>query len=340
MNPILTEIFRGPQRESFHRGAIAVLQKDQLHLQMGDIDEPAYPRSALKPFQILPLLEAGLHRKLQLSSREIAVITASHGGDERHVETVREILRRGEIHPDLLGCGLHAPLDRRAAERLNRSNQEPTVLHHNCSGKHSGMLLLAKHLQADLSRYLEQDHPVQLRIRQRIADCTGLKPDQLVADTDGCSAPAFVLSLRQLATALASLADPRELAPATAAAVEELFTAVTAEPHFIGGEGVFDSALITAGKGQLLCKRGAEGVLGLVVRRPGQPGVGIALKIDDGAERGYFQPTIQILRWLGLRLSGLEELLTRSQRGQVRSHQGRVVGEIRTSVELKQALEP
>jgi len=340
-HPILVLLERAGLVESLHRGAIAVATPDRLLFSAGDVTSPVFPRSALKPFQALPLLEQRLDRQLGLSAREVALTAASHSGDDAHVEAAAELLRKGSIAADALLCGTHAPWDEAAAQRLLREGRAPTVLHHNCSGKHAGMLIQARAMDAPLERYVDPAHPVQQRIRRRLAEIAGVPLDRIAVAVDGCSAPAFALPLESLARAFARLADPSGLPEATAEGCRRLFDAATAEPRFLSGRRRFDLAVMKAGQGRVLSKIGAEGVVALAARppRPGAPGVGVAVKVDDGSARGYYLPALALLRWLGFDPPADREELSSAAQEVVLNHRGLEVGRARAG-EALEALPP
>ena len=336
MNPILTTLSRGGRVESRHRGAVAVATGAATIWSSGDVATPVYPRSALKPFQALPLVEDGLDQKLGLTAQELTLTVASHSGDERHVEAAASLLAKGAIDASALLCGAHAPLDEKAARRLVREGRKWTSLHHNCSGKHSGMLIQARASGAPLESYVDSDHPIQVRIRARIAEFAGLESAALGVGIDGCSAPAFALPLAALARALARFADPAGFPEPVAGACRRLFDAVTSEPHYLSGRHRFDLAVMTATHRRVLCKGGAEGVIALALRPPqaGLPALGIAIKIDDGAARGYYPPALALLRWLGFDPPANEKELSSSADPVLRNYRGLEIGR----VELGEAL--
>lgn len=301
--PPLSLLLRAGLVESVHRGAVAVTTTERTLFSIGPVDPPelVFPRSAIKPFQALPLLEDGLDRVFGLDPREVALTTASHGGDESHVAVAQSLMAKSGLRVEQLLCGVHAPMDRAATRRMLRAGQTFTSLHHNCSGKHLSMLMQARHLGASLPDYTDPDHPVQTRIRDRIALFAGIAVDGIKIGIDGCSAPAFALPLAALARAMARFADPTGLPEPTASAATRLFDIAVAEPHFVSGSRRIDLAVARTGHGRAFCKIGAEGVLALALRppRPGLPAIGIAIKVEDGNERGYFQPALHLLRWLG-----------------------------------------
>jgi L-asparaginase II len=336
MNPLLTILTRAGRIESVHHGRLAVATSDGPLFTAGRADEPAFPRSALKPFQALPLLEDDLDRALGLDLREVTLTCASHGGDERHVEVAASLLKKGGVEAAALLCGKHAPMDDAAARRLYAAGLEPTVLHHNCSGKHAGMLIQARHAKAPLEDYVDPGHPIQVRIRARLAEFAGVAPDSIGVAIDGCSAPAFSLPLVALARAMARFADPRGFAAPIASAARRLFDAAVAEPHFLSGRRRFDHAVMKAGAPRVFCKGGAEGVVALAIRppQPDLPAIGIAIKADDGNARGCYLPALDLLRWLGFDPPAAADQLSSSLDPIQRNHRGLEVGRL----ELGEAL--
>lgn len=330
MNPILTTLTRGGRPESWHRGSIAVATRDGALFSAGDVATPVYPRSALKPFQALPLVEEGLDSKLGLTAAELTLTVASHSGDERHVEACQALLAKGSIEEGALLCGTHAPLDEKAARRLVREGRKWTALHHNCSGKHTGMLIQARESGAPLENYVDPDHPIQRRIRARIAEFAAMEPEELGVGIDGCSAPAFALPLERLARALARFADPAGLEAPRADACRRLFDAVTSEPHFLSGRQRFDFAVMSATRRRVICKGGAEGIVALALRPPrtGLPALGVAIKVEDGNARGYYRPALDLLRWLGFDPPADENELSSSTQEVVHNYRGLETGRI------------
>ncbi|MEM9104994.1 MAG: asparaginase, partial [Pseudomonadota bacterium] len=73
-NPVMVEITRGGRVESTHRGAAVVVDSDgRILFQMGDIDAPVFPRSAVKAMQALPLVESGAADAYGFGDRELAL---------------------------------------------------------------------------------------------------------------------------------------------------------------------------------------------------------------------------------------------------------------------------
>ncbi|MGH7505944.1 MAG: asparaginase, partial [Longimicrobiales bacterium] len=159
----VVEVWRGAVIESRHRVHIAVVGADgKVRARSGDIDLVVYARSAVKPIQALPLLEDGAADRFALTTKELALCCASHSGEPKHVETAAWMLKKVGLDEDALACGPHAPYHEASARALREHGQEPTRLHNNCSGKHAGMLALARVHGWPVAGYHRIDHPVQV----------------------------------------------------------------------------------------------------------------------------------------------------------------------------------
>lgn len=279
--PVLAEVWRGAFLECVHRGAAVVARPDGTVVEAwGAPARVVLPRSSCKMLQALPLVESGAADAAGLGPERLALACASHQGAEAHVGRVRAWLAEIGCTEDDLRCGAHPPLGAEARAAMRAAGARPGQAHNQCSGKHTGFLTLARHLGAG-PEYDAPDHPVQRAVREAIEAAAG----EATAGhaTDGCSAPNFAVSLGGLATAMARFAAPEGLGPARAAAARRLTGAMAAHPELVAGEGRATTDLIRACEGRAVVKSGAEGVFVAIL--PGA-GLGIALKIDDGADRG------------------------------------------------------
>jgi L-asparaginase II len=281
-NPELVAVTRGGLVESRHAGAFAIVDAaGALVDSAGNIDRPIFPRSAVKAIQALPLVESGAADALGLTPPQLALACASHAGTPLHVATAAAMLARAGRDPSCLECGAHwpgTPADIAACAALGG----PTALHNNCSGKHAGFVCLACHEKRDPVGYVRPDHAVQRRVAAALAEVTGADLATATMGIDGCSIPTYAVPLRHLARGFARLASGTGLSADRAAAARRLFAAVFAHPEMVAGPGRFDTAFMTVLGAAAFVKIGAEGVYcaGLP-----QLGLGIALKIDDGAFR-------------------------------------------------------
>jgi len=289
------QLTRGAIVESIHFGAVAVVDSSgKLFAWHGDPQTTTYLRSSAKPFQALPLFENGGIQHYRLTSREVALICASHSGTDEHVEVVRSIQAKTGVSEEDLMCGVHAPYHKGTAEALTARGEVPTSNRHNCSGKHTGMLAYARlkgyTLQPDLP-YIDLTHPVQQDILRAFAEMCQIPAQEVCLGIDGCSVPNFAVPLYNSALAFAHLCDPRGLPEKRAAACREISAAMMAHPDMVGGPDNFDTLLMKTLSGRLVCKGGAEGyqAFGLMpgALGPGSPALGIALKISDGDLKGH-----------------------------------------------------
>lgn len=338
----LVEYTRGGIVESLHTGAVAVADaQGRLVASYGDPGLVTFLRSSAKPFQALPLVESGAAEAFDLTPRELALCCASHTGTDAHVEVAQSIQAKiGASEADLL-CGVHDPTDPATAQRLLAHGLAATPNRHNCSGKHSGMLALARHHDWPLADYVNPRHPTQQAILAAFAEMCGLAPAEVVVGTDGCSAPNFAVPLASAATAFARLANPAGLPHRRANALRTLFYAMTAHPEMVRGLGGFDTELMRRRPGLLVSKAGAEAYQGLGLAagalRPGSPALGIALKVADGTGRAAAPAALAVLQQLGLLDDRDLELLAahgHAPRQPLRNWRGLAVGEARAVLSL------
>ena len=332
-NPVLINLTRGNLIESFHRGSLCIAQGDgEPLLALGNVTSLVYPRSAIKVLQALPLVESGAADAFGLSNKELALSCASHNGERMHSETAGVMLAKLGLSKNDLACGSHWPMYEEAARDLAVSGETPSALHNNCSGKHAGMLTLATHLEASVQGYEDVDHIVQRQVRQAIEEMTGKATSPEHCGIDGCSLPTWAMPLQGLAGAFARLAALEGLAPERAVACKRLIHACTSEPQMVEGTGRFGTGVMRALGGAVFAKGGAEGVY--CAAFPEQ-GIGLALKMDDGARRGAEAVAAHVMASvLAGQVKSAGDLLTQ----QLTNWRGLNVGEMLPSDELESEL--
>jgi L-asparaginase II len=233
-----------------------------------------------------------------------------------------------------LRCGAHLPFNEEAAERMLRGGEEPTQLHNNCSGKHAGMLAVAKQIGADAATYENCGNPVQQGILDAIADLAEVPKESIAIGIDGCAAPNFALPLSAMAVSFLNLiSPPHRFGPEFRAACTRIVNAMIDHPEIVGGTERLDTLLMRAAPGRIVSKIGAEGVwvCGVLPCERWPLGLGIALKIEDGDDkRARPVVAVELLRRLGVlpedALADLSPLPIRNRRGDV---VGRVEADLR-----------
>jgi L-asparaginase II len=295
---VLAEVRRGGQVESVHAGSVVICDVDgDIVLSIGDAERAAFPRSAIKALQALPLVADGAADRFGLSPQELALACASHVGTRVHAETALSMLHKAGREVACLECGAHWPSSATAARALAADGGAPSALHNNCSGKHAGFVCAAVAAGREPAGYIQPDHPTMRAVIGAVAAVTGTAFDDADRGVDGCSIPTFLTPLRAVATGFARFGTGRHLPAGFAAAAIRLREAVAANPRMVAGEGRFDTEVMEALGGAAFVKGGAEGVVAGAL--PGL-GLGFALKVDDGAARAADASAAMVLtRFLG-----------------------------------------
>lgn len=333
----MAHVVRGELSESRHYGAIAVANSaGQLIYGTGDVAGfQAFLRSSAKPFQAIPLVESGAADRFNLSDQELAVACASHNGEDEHVRVVAGMLERAGLSPDQLLCGAHLPYHEPTATALVQAGKAPSNLHSNCSGKHTGMLMVCKQMGWPTENYNEPEHPLQKWLLEVVAEFCGLPASEVATGVDGCSVVCFGMTVQQMATGFARLADPvyweQTGKPEHAAAVQRITKAMMTHPFMVGGTGRADTDLMTLAQGSLFSKGGAEAVW--CMGFPGR-GLGLAVKVEDGASRAHPVIVSEALRQTGLLAESEIAAFAAKQISPLRNVRGLVVGEVRPAFQL------
>jgi L-asparaginase II len=331
-NPVLVEVLRGEHIESAHRGAVVVCDAaGKSLLEIGDVAQAVFPRSAVKAIQALPLVESGAADALGFGDRELALACASHRGEAAHVELAASMLASAGLDEGALECGSHWPIDHDATVALARSGQSPTALHNNCSGKHSAFVCTCRHIGLAHRGYVAFEHPYQATLREVMDDVTGAPHDADNSATDGCSIPTYAIPIRNLALGFAKMATGERLSAERARAAKRLFSACMAEPFLVSGSEAADLSLMQAAPGRIFVKTGAEGVYCAALP---ELGLGIALKCDDGAGRAAEVTIAAVLAKLLRSDEAVSAKLNELARPAVPSRKGEPVGRLRPTEAL------
>lgn len=325
--PILCRVTRGELTESIHVAfAVAVDETRQPFYSTGDPQYLTCIRSSLKPFQAAASVKAGAVDAAEFNDEELALMCASHIGEKMHVKTAQSMLTKLGLTVDDYECGSHFPSDTLTRHRMIREDKEAQPLHNNCSGKHAGMLALAKHLGQGTANYIKKDHPVQRTILEYVQDITGL--ETIPTEIDGCSAPTPFMTLETIAGMFQTLAAGNE------PELKRVFKAMCSCPDLVGGSNHFDTNFIKALTGRGVTKVGGESVRGIALKTQDKGPVGIAIKILDGNFRALPVATMKLLEHLELlteeELQNLDKFRTKI----LKNHNQIEIGRIEAHVEF------
>ena len=323
------EVRRGDEVESVHRVHVAVVHAEQgMTASAGNPAHLSFVRSAIKMFQVLPLVEAGGLDQFGLTAEELALCVASHGGEPFHVAAARSILAKVKVSEDALACGPHLPMHEPTARAMIAAGERPGKIHNNCSGKHAGMLACCMCQHWVSNGYHKPNHPLQQRVRSTLERWMGVQADEVSEAVDGCGLPTFALPLDALAEGCA------RFAAAAAEGVEapkRIVEAMVKHPEFVAGSHRLDTDLMRVAGGRLFAKVGAEGVYcaGIPAMK-----LGIALKVEDGARRAAEPALLAVLHRVDAIAASELDQLTDYAYPEILDTRQEVVGGIRVNLEL------
>lgn len=337
----VVEVRRGGIVESRHRGHVATVDPSgQIVASLGAPQTVTYLRSSAKPFQAIPLVASGAADHFGFTDLEIALACGSHNGEEIHVQTVSRMLEKIGLTPTALKCGIHPPFSEAVVNELRARGEQPTVLHNNCSGKHAGMLAVARHINAPTAAYDHLSNPVQAQIAQTISQFAGVTLESLATGVDGCGAPIFGVSVSSMALMYARLVDPpKDAALEIRRACARIIKAMMDYPEMVGGRAErLDTKIMEALPHRIVSKVGAEGVYtaGIISSDLWPNALGLAIKIEDGDNlRARAAVVIESLRQLGILSKEALALLKPYSSFEIRNHNGDLVGEVEPSFNLR-----
>lgn len=334
----LARVWRGPVVESIHHGVVAVADTGgTLRHAWGDPGWAPTPRSALKPFQAVALVESGAADALGLTDEHIALACASHPAEPAQVALVGDWLGKLGLTEDALICGPALPRGQ-ADQGAAWASGGPRRIYHNCSGKHCGFLSMAKHLGGGMD-YANPGHPAQKLYRDVLAEFTGMSADSFPSAGDGCGLPALSVPIGVMAKAMARLGVAQAVSPERRAAVRRVLAAMAAYPDHLAGTDSPLARMIRYCDGNVVAKNGAEGYLVACVR---DRGIGIAIKVADGDASGRAKLGV-LARMLG-RVHALPtteaELLIAAVEPAIADSNGREVGRLEITIQKPEPTKP
>lgn len=297
MNEIVVKAYRGKTVESIHLGSVVVVNSSgKLIYSVGDPNFVTFLRSSAKPFQAIPVVEEGIAEAFGFTQKEIAIISGSHNGEKKHVHVVQGILKKIGLNKSYLRCGAHVP-HYYTALGMTPPKKRFSPLQHNCSGKHAGMLAICVYKGWNLRNYLDPHHPVQKLNLKMISELCEYPEKRVKIGIENCGAPTFAVPIKNMAIGFSKLVNFRSKDEITSQALQVVADSMWKYPEMVSGKGRLDYVLVTASKGKIISKGGAEALhCGAILDK----GWGVAVKIMDGSQRAIAPVSIEVYRRLGV----------------------------------------
>jgi len=275
----LVNVTRGKEIESSHSGAAVFIDSSGKVLkEWGDSNMLIYPRSSLKPIQSLNLYKNKIDEKLKLEESYLAFSTASHHGEDIHVDKAEGWLKQLGLKEEDLACGEDWPKSLSDKFKAEKKYKQKRKVFHNCSGKHCAHLAVAKARDLPIEGYQKEKHLIQSELVELIEELAQEKINSM--GIDGCTLPNPFMSLKSFALISARFADFKYLREHGSTA-QKIFDACVKFPELTGGEKSIN-CLLTRAAGNIFFKNGAEGVYVAMIPHLKSA---IALKISDGTQR-------------------------------------------------------
>ncbi len=329
---ILVEEYRNDILENVHMGVICGINADgDVLFSVGDENHLTILRSAAKPFQAIPVIQNGVVEKFGLTSKEASLFAASQRGEDYHIEALESILQKTSIGEDQFYCCPSYPLNEKPKSDYHRKHGEQRKLYHNCSGKHSGFIALAKVLGYDTDGYWELEHPVQQLSLAAMADMANYSKEDIGIGIDGCGFPVYAMPLQHIAQAYLKLACPDLIQqPEMREAVVKVTGYMNAHPEMIASHDFICSVLLA--DPNIVAKGGAKGVYGFALKKER---MGFALKVMGGSELVWPTIVASILEQIGYENQETIASLYKLAPKEIISDNLTVVGERKTVFDLQ-----
>ncbi len=331
-NPILVEVYRAGILESFHRGAVCVVDEfGDIVFSLGNPMQMCYPRSAMKFVQALPLIELGGVEKFGFTPAEIAVMCGSHNAEEAHLTEVKSILNKIGLDESYLNCGAQYPSSKKDANALIKNNQKPHHIHNNCSGKHAGMLALCKLMGHKTEDYLNPQHPIQQLILEYVEAFYEYPRSEMTTAFDGCTAPIYSIPVYNQALCFRNIIYPTKFEEKRQNACKYLIAAISTNPFMVAGTARYCTDMMEVCAPEIIGKTGAEGVFCLGID---SLKLGICIKIDDGKMQPQYNVAQHLIRKSNLFSEAALQKLAHYEQFPIHNFNKLVSGEMKINEEV------
>lgn len=322
--PVIAEEFRNHQLENTHQGVICIVNENkEVIYHKGDINEPIFYRSAMKPIQAIPVFTTEIMNQYNLTDEEAALFIASQRGEKYHEEALIRVKDKLDIAEDHLVCASSYPLNEAPKIDYILANKPKRKLMHNCAGKHLGFLGYTKMKGLSQEGYERPDHPLQKEILHYLSELSEVPINEIISGTDGCGVPVHAVPLKNMAISYLKFVRP-ELIENQAArdAVIHIGEIMNAHPEIIASHDFICTVLLK--DKNIIAKGGAQGVYCFSLR---EEKISVALKVLSGTELLWPLLMAEILKKLNYKNEETIHNLLQLKSDTIVSDDGKVVGE-------------
>ena len=297
MSEVVIKIYRGNLIENLYRGDVSIVKINSNSIySLGDEHKITYWRSAAKPIQALPVIYSGAYQRFGFTDQELAVMVASHNGEEKHIKLVHSILNKINLTENDLKCGICSPVYRPTAHYLKKNGIEITPVYNPCSGKHVAQLALCQYYGWPVNDYYFVKHPVQQMILDVVGYISDYSRESIYLGIDDCTVPVFGMPIKNMSNSYVRFVNWELLSNKYKTAAQKIFLSMVNNPYIVGGTDRFDTDLMKVSDGNLVAKSGADGVFCIGIRNEKEnTGIGITIKMESGNMKFMPMAVIRIL---------------------------------------------
>ncbi|MEG1426308.1 MAG: asparaginase, partial [Oscillospiraceae bacterium] len=273
---ILTEEYRGKLLDLIHEGYVCVVNdQGKIIGSAGDPEAQVFYRSASKPLQAMPVIARNLDLKYGLTPEETVIFSGSHLAEDFHINALESIYQKAGLQEGDLIMKPTVPGSTAANEERIRKGLPPRKLYHNCSGKHTALMLLQRELGGDIRDYWKVNSLAQREVMKTICALSEFPENETDIGIDGCGVPVFAVPMRNIAIAFKNLACIDTITDDNLRQTAARYVPLIHQyPLMMRGTGFICSLIDT--DENIVAKGGANGVYGLGLKKER---IGVSIKI-------------------------------------------------------------
>ncbi len=290
----LAHEYRSDTLDLTHCGYLVIVDEhSRVVFSRGDMDDFVFYRSAAKPIQALPAIALGLDEKYGLTDEESAIFAASHMGEDFHISALERIAEKTGLNEAMFVMKPTVPTSAKSNEERIKAGLPRRKFYHNCSGKHTALILTQRELGGVPEDYWKVGERVQKTVEQAVKALS--ETNEVRLGVDGCGVPVFAVGMKHIAIAFKNLACIDTIGDESLqSAAARFLPRMHRYPNMISGTDKLCTMLNE--DENIVAKGGANGVYGIGLKKQR---LGVAFKITDGTESAWPLLALEALRALG-----------------------------------------